>query len=296
MNHSKPQRSFLAWGILIFLSLVWGSSFILIKKSLVGLSPLQVGAGRIAITFLAFLPFIIKYLRQVKSKEWWPIMVVGICGSGLPAFLYATAQTHVQSGVAGILNALTPIFTYILALLIFGKVFTWRQLIGIIIGFVGTCIIFFVKEDSGFSFNWGYGLLIVLATFMYGISANTVGKFLQETKALIISAISFLFIGPIATIYLLSTDFIQVVTTTDIGMSSFLALATLALLSTFLANIVFFKLIQLTDPVFSASVSFIAPVIALVWGFWDGEFVSVFYVISLIMILYGVFLVKERSR
>ncbi len=222
-------------------------------------------------------------------------MVVGICGSGLPAFLYATAQTHVQSGVAGILNALTPIFTYILALLIFGKAFTWRQLIGIIIGFVGTCIIFFVKEDSEFSFNWGYGLLIVLATFMYGISANTVGKFLQETKALIISAISFLIIGPIATVYLLSTDFLYVVTATEAGISSLLALATLALVSTFLANIVFFKLIQLTDPVFSASVSFIAPVIALIWGFWDGEFVSVFYVLSLVMILYGVYLVKARD-
>ena len=284
-----------AYVILAILSIVWGSSFILIKKSLVSFSGLQVGAGRIVFAFLAFTPLFIYQFKKLEWKYIKPIAVVGICGSGLPAILYAVAQVHIPSGVAGLLNGLTPIFTFLLAITVFGKSFKWQQMIGISLGLIGTSLIFFHKNEVTGSFPILYGLLIILATFCYGVSANTVGKYLGELKPIMISTLSFMILGPWAMIYLLSTDFIHVVSSHPDAMTSFGSLLVLSLVGTFGANILFFKLIQITEPVFSSSVSFITPIVALFWGFMDGEFLSIFYVFALMLILSGVFLIKSHK-
>ena len=292
-NLKKPNDQVLAWAILFFLSLVWGSSFILIKKALIAFSPYQVGAGRIVIAFLAFLPLFIYHYKKVNWKKIKPLLIVGLTGSGFPAFLYAIAQTEVPSGVAGILNSLTPIFTFLLALLFFSKKFSWSQLTGVSIGFFGCLMIFLTKENGEAPFNLYYALFIVIATVCYGISGNTVGKYLADVSPLLISTVSFVLVGPWVLIYLLNTDFIELVQFHEHGRRSFLALATLSLMSTFGANILYFKLIQLTEPVFSSSVSFIVPIVALMWGFLDGEYISTLYIIALTLIIGGVVLIKK---
>lgn len=295
-TESQKKQDALAWALLLFLSLVWGSSFILIKKALIAFTPIQVGAGRVAIAFLAFLPLLLYQFRQLDWSKFFPLLVVGLCGSGIPAFLYAAAQTEISSGVAGILNALTPIFAFLLALMFFGQTFSWKQLAGITLGLLGTSIIFLSKTEGNASFPFLYGLMIVVATFCYGISANTVSNYLKGVHPLIISTVSFSMIGPWLLIYLLQTDFISVVTTHEYGMQSFGALMVLSLVGTFGANILFFKLIQITDAVFSSSVSFLTPVVALMWGFLDGEYFSVHFFLALILIFAGVFLVKFKGK
>ena len=255
-------------------------------------SPMQVGAGRVAIAFLAFLPLLAYQFKQIPWNKIGPLFIIGLCGSGLPAFLYATAQTNIPSGVAGLLNALTPIFTFLLAIMVFGRLFSWKHLLGITLGFLGCIIIFFTKQEGTVAFPVSYGLLIVLATFGYGISANTVGRYLKDVHPLIISTVSFSLIGPWVFLYLLNTDFISVITTHEAGLQSLLALLVLSLVGTFGANILFFKLIQLTDPVFSSSVSFITPIVALMWGFLDGEYFSLLFFVALGLILLGVFLIR----
>ena len=253
---------------------------------------MQVGAGRVVIAFLVFIPLLAFQFKSIPWHKILPLFIIGLCGSGLPAFLYATAQTNISSGVAGLLNALTPIFTFILAILLFGRKFSWKHLLGISLGFLGCLIIFFSKQEGTAAFPISYGLLIVLATFCYGISANTVGRYLKDVHPLLISTVSFSLIGPWVMIYLLNTDFISVISTHDYGVQSFIALLVLSLVGTFGANILFFKLIQLTDPVFSSSVSFITPIVALMWGFLDGEYFSLLFFLSLALIFAGVFLVK----
>lgn len=256
---------------------------------------MQVGAGRVAIAFLAFLPLFFYHFKQITWNKIFPLFVIGLCGSGLPAFLYATAQTHISSGVAGLLNALTPIFTFLLALMFFGRTFSWKQLAGITLGFVGTSIIFLSKNEGGTSFPIVSGLLIVLATLCYGISANTVANYLKGVKPLVISTVSFSLIGPWVLVYLLQTDFVTVISTHEYGMKSFLALLVLSLVGTFGANILFFKLIQIKDAVFSSSVSFLVPIVALMWGFLDGEYFTIYFFLALTLIFAGVFLVKFKG-
>lgn len=297
MNNSQTSSSgFMAWSILLLLSLIWGSSFILIKKSLLAFTPMQVGTGRIVFAFLAFTPLLWVQLRRLKRENLIPILVVGICGSALPAILYATAQTEIPSATAGLLNALTPIFTFLLALAFFGSRFFWKQLMGIIMGLGGTALIFLSKTDAQTGFPILYGLMIVGATLCYAISANTVGTKLKGIHPLVISTISFCMIGPMACVYLLTTDFVHQACTHEQGLLSLTALIILSLVGTFGANIVFFKLIQITDAIFSSSVSFITPIVALAWGLWDGEKMTLHFFMALLLILAGVFLVKYGKR
>lgn len=232
---------------------------------------MQVGAARIVLAFIAFLPIFIYRFKDIDWSKFKWFLVVGLCGSGLPSFLFAEAQTHINSAIAGVLNSLTPIFTFILAILLFKHAFSKKQLGGIILGFSGIILIFLSKEDASGNFPLLYGSMIILATLLYGISANTVGRFLKETDPIIISTISFIVIGPFVSIYLLNTNFIDQLQAHEHGTTSFIALLILSIIGTFWANILFFKLVQITDAVFSTTVSFLIPFVALFWGFIDGE-------------------------
>lgn len=293
MKKLLANESVLAWILLLSLSLIWGSSFILIKKSLVSFSSLEVGAARISISFLAFLPLFIRYFREVPWKKILPFAVVGLCGSGFPAFLYAFGQREIPSSAAGVFNSLTPIFTFILSVLFFKGKLYGKQLAGVVLGFTGASLLFLIKKEGEIAFPFFYAMLMVLATISYAISANTVNKFLVDVRPVIISIVSFVLIGPFMLVYLLSSDFVVHLTQEPAGWTSFAALVTLSLVGTFLANILFFRLIQLTDAVFSSSVSFLIPIVALFWGIIDGEMITAYHIAALGLILSGIFLIKR---
>ena len=282
--------------LLIFLSIVWGSSFILIKKALISFTPLEVGSARIAVSFMAFLPLFIIQYAKIPWHKWRPLLVVGLCGSGFPAFLYAIGQTHIPSAVAGVLNSMTPIFTFLLAVTFFKAVYKRNQLLGILMGLLGILLLFFIRQEGGVSMPLGYTALIILATVFYAISANTVGRYLKDVKPLMISIISFVFIGPWVLMYLASTDFFEKALDTSQHGWSLLALIILSLIGTFLANILFFKLVQITDAIFSTTVSFLIPFVALFWGFIDGERITIWHFLALIMILFGIYMIKYSSK
>lgn len=261
---------------------------------MIAFSPYQVGAARVVIAFLAFLPLFFYFLKKIDWSYFVPFLIIGLFGSALPALLYALAQTKIPSAVAGLLNGLTPIFTLLLAVLFFSRKGSWKHFLGIGLGFTGTCLIFLTKESSGTSFPIIYGLAIVLATMFYGISANTISSKLQGVHPMIISTVSFVIVGPFMLAYLMTTDFLTVIQTHSHGMESLTALMILSLIGTFGANILFFRLIQMTDSVFASSVSFLAPVVALMWGVIDGETISPYFFLALILIFTGVFLVKFK--
>jgi len=291
--HQRKNKSIsLAWGLLIILSLIWGSSFILIKKSLISFTPLQVGSGRIVFAFIAFLPLFIYQYKSINWQKIKPLIIVGLCGSGFPAILYAIGQSQLPSAVAGVLNSLTPIATLLISILLFRKKFNISQMYGVLIGLIGVSIIFFIKENDSLAFPIFYAGLIVIATICYGISANTVSHYLSGIRPIMISTLSFVIIGPFAMVYLLSTDFIHIISHTEGAGWSLAALMVLSIICTFLANILFFKLIQITEPVFSSTVSYLIPFVALGWGFLDGEYISIYHFLALSLILGGIVVVK----
>jgi len=281
------SSNYLAWAIWIFLSIVWGSSFILIKKALVDLTYMQVAMVRIFVAFLALLPFMITRMKKVKRENWKFLALVGIFGNGIPAILYSMAQTKVLSASAGILNALTPIFTIILSIIIFRQKFISSQFWGTIIGFLGASLLFI--DGWNFSAFNSYALLIVIATICYGMSVNLVGHSIKDTPPITIAACSFIVIGPLSTIGVMTVD-------VDVWLNaqfSVFCVVVLALLSTFIATIIFYRLVHMTNPLFASSVSYFAPVIALLWGLMDGEALYLKHLLALILVLFGVYMIRR---
>lgn len=177
------------------LSVIWGTSFILIKKSLLAFSFYELGALRIGISTLAFLPWVIKAWKKVDWNKLKYFIIVGITGSGIPSFLYAIAETEISSASAGILNGLSPIFTFIIGIVFFGSIFQWKKLTGVILGLIGASVLIMARTDATISGNQLYGLFIVAATICYAFNANTVKLAFQDTEPVQVASISFFVIG-----------------------------------------------------------------------------------------------------
>ncbi|NRB62360.1 MAG: EamA family transporter [Saprospiraceae bacterium] len=290
----EEQVNYKAWLILAGLSIIWGSSFILIKRGLLVFPPEQVGAMRLGISAIAFFPFLVSQVNRIDWRKLKYLLVVGVTGSGLPAFLFATAQTEISSSLAGILNSLTPLFTLLIGVLVFGSPFSWGKLMGIVLGLAGATSLILLSGSSGVEGNIWYGLLVVIATISYATSGNVVGKYLNKMDSLLIGAASFGIIGiPLMIYLLLGTNFLQIMQTDPGAWEALGYVSILALIGTFAASVVFFKLIQNTNPVFGSTVAYLIPIVALGWGITDGELVSFYHLIGMALILSGVYLSRR---
>jgi len=276
---------------------VWGASFILIKKSLLAFDGIQVGLARVSISFLCFLPFFVQSIKKAKPKKWIDFLLVGITGNALPGILFPLAETHIDSAIAGVLNSMTPIFTIIFAFLIWKQKSSFVKVIGIFLGFFGTSWLLLIG-DTGFSFsNLPYGLLVVLATMCYGISANLVQHRLNEYSPLVIATLGFSSIGPPSLIYLIGfTDFMNVIGTHESGFLSLLSVSILAVFGTVLSTLLFYRLVKMTDAIFASLVSFLIPVVAIILGVLDGEIIITLQMVGIIAIFGGIYLVKKVQR
>ncbi|MEX0997971.1 MAG: EamA family transporter [Flavobacteriaceae bacterium] len=285
------------WFYLIILSIVWGSSFILIKKSLVGLTPIQVGSLRIFIAglFLFILGF--KRLMKLTKTQWKWVAIAGFLGTFFPAFFFAYAQTEIDSAITSILNATTPIMTLIFGALIFSIGFTRRQLFGVIIGLLGCLLLIWQGSEINPNQNYWYVLFIFFATVGYAMNVNLIKTHLQELSPLGISAGSFFAILFPSFIILASTGFFSAEVLqnkeTQIAVGY---ISLLAIFGTALALLIFNKLIKISTPVFSTSVTYTIPIVALLWGILDGEQFSFFQLIAGGIILFGVILANRKKR
>ncbi len=286
-------RHFIILGVL---SLVWGSSFILIKKALIAFHPFDLACMRLAVSALAFTPVIIYHRKRIPWTRWKLFLTVGLCGSGIPAFMYFLAQTNINSMVSGLLNSLTPIWTLIIGIMVFKNPMDKYKTIGVTIGFIGAASLMIFGEREGSNSNLWYGLFIVVGTLCYGMSGNLVKHYLQDIDSIIISATSFFLVGvPALIMLILHGTIFDVVYSTQV-IYSFGALLLLSLIGTVLATIIFYKLIQETNAVFGSSVAYIMPLVAIFWGFIDGEPLGIVVMISMTLILTGVYLIKKETK
>jgi len=290
----SERPTLLSWGILLLLSLVWGSSYILIKKSLVAFTPTQVGCLRLSISAMAFLPVFLWHIRQIDWSKLKYLLIVGFCGSGLPAVLFPLAQTEISSSVAGTLSSLTPLFTLVVGALFFNTASAWSKLTGILVGLMGAVFLIAFGQDAGIEGNLWYGIFILIGCVCYAISTNIVKEHLQEMSSYKISAIAFFIVGIPCFIYLLSTDIIEVIQTHEHGWTSLGTVTILALGGTLLATVLFFKLVQLTNPLFASLVSYLIPMIAMLLGAFDGEPITMLHLFGMGLILTGVYLTKGK--
>lgn len=286
------QTKQLKWTLLVVLALIWGSSFILIKKGLVGLSPYQLGALRIIFTALFLLIIGFKSLTEIKQYQWKYIAITALFGTFLPAFLFAIAETKVSSSVCSILNSLTPLNTLLIGIIAFGLAFKRSQFIGVVIGLIGTAILIFNgKQES--TENYTYTILVIIASICYALNVNLIKKYLSDVKPLSITTGNFSIMLIPALIVLFSTNFLDIVRwpTTQHSM---LFIMILGIVGTGVANILFFKLIQMSSPVFASSVTYLIPIVAFFWGLMDNEMLTPFQFFGAFIILVGVYLANKK--
>ncbi len=279
------------WVVFVILAFIWGGSFILIKKGLIHFTPLQVGAMRIAISAIAFIPiFLILKLPFPRGKVWLLSLVV-LTGNGLPAFLFALAETRLGSAVTGVINSLTPIFALLIGVFFFKTPFMKHYLLGLFLGCVGISILMIGEKDWRVS---SYVLLVVLGTICYGVSANLVKRFCQDIHPVALTAVGFFPLGCLSVIILWLTgavDQMMVAEAWEISMPSLIALA---LVCTVFANIIFYWLIQRTTVIFGSAIAYAIPCMALVWGAVDGENISWFQIAGFGFIIAAVYTLRRQ--
>ena len=283
------------WVILIMLSVIWGSSFILIKRGLDAFSFEQVATIRIFIAsiFLAIIGR--KYYINVPIKKLWPLFLTGVIGNGIPPFLFSKAQTYIDSGIVGILNVLTPLFTILIGILFYNLKVKTINYLGVALGIIGTIYLLIPQSDQLNDKTVYYCILAILGTACYGWSANILKANLEELNAIQISTISFSFIGPCAGIYLFCGNFLEIMESHPKALNSLASVAILAIMSSAIAVIIFNKLIKMTGPLFATSCTYIIPIVAIIWGISDKEIITTNHIIGFVIILGGVYLVNKRT-
>ena len=283
----------LKWIILVALALIWGSSFILIKKGLVGLDPFQLGSLRIIFCAIFLLIIGFKSLTSIAQHQWKYIAVTSLFGTFIPAYLFAIAETKVSSSICSILNSLTPLNTLILGAVVFGLNFRRNQILGIIIGLIGTAVLIFNGKAQTATEDYSYSVFVLIATVCYAMNVNLIKKYLSDVKPLSITTGNFVVMVVPAIIILFFTDFSSKISLSETQNALFYIMI-LGVIGTGIANIIFYKLIQLSSPVFASSVTYLIPIVAFLWGVLDNEMLTPLQFFGALIILVGVFLANKK--
>ncbi|MDT0643112.1 DMT family transporter [Zunongwangia sp. F363] len=286
----------LKWIYLILLSLVWGSSFILIKKGLVGLSALQVGSFRIIFAALFLILVGFKSILKLTRQQWKWVVISGFLGSFFPVYLFSFAETEIDSAIASILNATTPLLTLIFGGLFFKAIFTQNKLFGVVIGLLGTAGLILSRASVNPGQNYFYSGLVVLAAGFYAINVNILKTYMSDISALGIAAGNFFVLLFPALGMLWFSGFFSSEFPGPEVISSMGFVAILGIIGTGVAMIIFNRLVQISDPVFTTSATYTIPVVALGWGILDGEVFSFWQLFSAAVILLGVFIVNRAKN
>lgn len=292
----SEKKNFSALFLLIALSLIWGTSFILIKQGLKVFPPDQVGAIRVLAASVFLLPLAIPHLKELKQGDHAKLLVSGLMAIFIPAFLFATAQTHLESSLTGILNTLSPVFMAIVGTLFFHQRFHGFAILGIAISMAGAILLTITQaENASLQFN-SYALLVVVACMFYGANLNWVKFKITGLGSITITSVSLLFIGPLAAIYLFGfTNFISILTHAPEAWKAFGFIVVLALMSTAIANLLFNKLIKISTPLYASSVTYLMPIVSVMWGVLDGEKLLLTHFVGMAAILGGVYLANRKQ-
>lgn len=284
------------WVFLVVLSIVWGSSFILIKKGLVGLTAYQLGSLRII--FAAIFLFIIgfKSLKKIKKIHYRPIIISAFLGTFFPAYFFALAETEIDSVIASILNSLTPLNTLVFGFFFFKMAFHRNQVFGIVIGLIGTLMLIISGANLNPEQNYIFCLFVIMASVCYAFNVNIIKLYLQDLNAMSIATGNFVIIFIPALLVLIGTGFFNTDTlTSPVVHESMLYIVVLSVFGTGIAKILFNRLVQVSTPIFSSSVTYTIPIVALIWGHIDGEKMDYIQLIATSVILLGVYLANRKA-
>ncbi len=289
------QRSLTPLILLIALSMIWGTSFILIKQGLKVFSGDEVGALRVSAAALFLLPVALLRLKELKQIHFGKLLVAGLLGTFFPAFLFGIAQTQISSSIAGILNTLSPVWTVIMGALFFQQRFRPIAIVGIVVSFGGTILLALSRSGGSIGGFNTYALLIVLACVLYGTNLNWVKFKIADLGSITITSVALTLIGPLGMIYLFGfTGFTDKLAVVDGAWKAFGFIVLLAFMSTVIATLLFNKLVKISTPLYASSVTYLMPIVSVMWGLLDGEHLYTGHFIGMALILGGVYLANRK--
>jgi drug/metabolite transporter (DMT)-like permease len=290
----KDKIDLQSWLLLLSLTLIWGTSYIIMKRVLVVYTPIEMASLRLGVAGLVCLPFLRKAWMHIPKEKFGKAFFVGAIGSGIPAFLFAYAMSRISSSVGGIINSLSPLFT-VLTGLIFWRIHAPSiKVLGIFIGFIGAVVLVFGKHGFELNGDVGYAALPVIATLCYGMNSNYVRQNFAGTNSVMLTALGMTMTGIPAIAILFCTDFLTRLHQPG-GPQALLYVCILGGFNTVLSNILFYKLIQRSGPLFAASVTYLIPIVAIAWGIWDNEGIAPYHFAGLALILVGVYFVSRQG-
>lgn len=292
IQYSRPR----AYATLILLACIWGTSFLLIKYGLHTFSPMHVGDLRMLIACTSLLPFVLHRAREIPRKSWIPIVFIGLLGSGIPAVLFPLAQTHINSATAGVLNGLTPPFTFIFGVIFFATPITRLKVIGIVLGFSGAAMLAAGGDkEVNILQSFGYSALAMLAAMCYGLSINLQKKYTVSVPPLLIGGYALVFaMLPHLVMLGVDTSWVGEFSRSATGWQDLGAIAILAVMGSGVSFVIFNDLVQKTDAVFASTSTYITPIFAIAWGLLDGETLTLLQYMGMVVILGGVYLINKK--
>lgn len=284
------------WFYLAILSLIWGSSFILIKKGLVGLNSVQLASLRMI--FAASVIYIYSYnsIKKIPKKSWKWIVITAYLGTFFPVYLISYGQTEIESGLASIITTVTPINTLIIGIIFFSLTFSIKQLLGLFIGLVGAVLLLYEASETNLNSNIYFSFFIYLTTVGYAASVNLIKKYLTNIPPEAVTAGIFLSISPPAIIVLYFSDFIDLNFQDPLILKSIFFVLVLGVFGSAIAQTLFNKFVKISSPIFASAVTYTMPVVAIFWALIDGEILSIMQFFATAIILIGVYLVNKRKQ
>jgi drug/metabolite transporter (DMT)-like permease len=282
------NKNLVNWLLFIALSFLWGSSFILMKFSLEQFSAYQVASLRMVSAGVVLLPYALRFFKQIPREKLRVVLMSGVLGSLLPAFLFCMAEVGISSTLAGMLNSLTPIFVILIGAIFYNVRTTTNKVLGIIIAFAGSVLLLLSKGISGKQ-DVFYVLFVILATVCYGLNVNMVNKHLKGIPSLHIASVALAFNAMPALAVLIFSGFFSGFHASAPVFKAIGAAATLGIGGTAIASVLFYKLMKSAGLVFSSMVTYCMPVVAIMWGLYFNEPVGWKQLACLLLILAGVF-------
>ena len=284
------------WFYLAILSLIWGSSFILIKKGLVGLNSVQLASLRMI--FAASVIYIYSYnsIKKIPKKSWKWIVITAYLGTFFPVYLISYGQTEIESGLASIITTVTPINTLIIGIIFFSLTFSIKQLLGLFIGLVGAVLLLYEASETNLNSNIYFSFFIYLTTVGYAASVNLIKKYLTNIPPEAVTAGIFLSISPPAIIVLYFSDFTDLNFQDPLILKSIFFVLVLGVFGSAIAQTLFNKFVKISSPIFASAVTYTMPVVAIFWALIDGETLSIIQFFATAIILLGVYLVNKRKQ
>lgn len=291
------SNKFICWLIFLILCIIWGSSFKLMKDSSVAISATHVAAIRIFSAGLVFVPFAVFHFTKIPRQKTGLVILSAVFGNLLPAFLFAIAMTKIDGSLGGILNSLTPLCVVVVAIVFFKDKIQSQKIIGVLTGFLGLVLLTLIPALTGEKSirfdNLGYTLLILLATFLYGINVNMVGHYLKGVNPIHAATVSLAFMTIPTAIVLWQQGFLNLDFTDTAIKNSILVCVGLGIVGSAIATALFYVLVKRAGGLFASLVTYGIPFIALFWGFIDGEKITWIQIICLGIILLGVYLANR---